>query len=145
MVQKYGGTSVADSSGSNVTGTIVGAATEYAWGSGGPMTGAPNAAPSANAGADHSVTLPTLGTVSGSYTDDGITGTAVTAHWSKTSGPGAVIFGDANAFTTSVDFTATGTYVLTLTASDGEVSGSDDVYRRAFDSVHRDGHRRRRS
>src|SRR5439155_23355492 len=44
------GTSVADSSGSNVTGTIVGAATEYKWGSGGPITGAPNAAPSANAG-----------------------------------------------------------------------------------------------
>src|SRR5439155_20671848 len=66
-------------------------------------------------------------TLIGSAIDDGISGAPVTTLWTKTSGSGTVFFGNAAAGSTSVDFSATGTYVLTLTASDGELSASDDV------------------
>ena len=119
------GTVVNDSSTSHVNGTIAGS--NFSWSSGGPFAGALNAAPSPNAGADQVVTMPTIVTVNGSATDDGISGAPVTMLWTKKSGPGSVIFGNATAASTTVDFTATGSYVLTLTASDGELSASDDI------------------
>jgi VCBS repeat-containing protein len=119
------GTTANDSSASHVNGTITGA--NWSWVSGGPFAGALNAPPVVDAGPDQIVTLPTPGTLIGSAIDDGITGTPVTTLWTKTSGPGNVFFGNAAAGSTSVDFSATGTYVLTLTASDGELSASDDI------------------
>ena len=87
-----------------------------------------NEAPSVDAGADHTVTLPALSALSGVVNDDGVdTGTPLTIQWSKTSGPGIVLFGDATAPGSSVTFSTTGTYVLTLTASDGELTTSDSV------------------
>jgi hypothetical protein len=43
------------------------------------------------------------------------------------SGPGTVTFGATNAWATSVDFSTTGTYVLRLTVSDGELTYYDDT------------------
>jgi hypothetical protein len=51
----------------------------------------------------------------------------VTNAWSTVSGFGTVIFGNASAVDTMASFAAAGIYVLRLTASDGQLSASDDV------------------
>jgi hypothetical protein len=51
----------------------------------------------------------------------------VTTTWSKVSGPGTVTFGNANAVDTTASFSASGTYVLRLTADDSLLSTSDDI------------------
>ena len=51
----------------------------------------------------------------------------VTTTWSKVSGPGEVTFANASAVDTTASFSQTGTYVLRLTANDGELQSSDDV------------------
>src|SRR6185503_3036527 len=47
--------------------------------------------------------------------------------WSQVSGPGVATFGTPAATTTTVGFTAAGTYVLQLRADDGELSATDTV------------------
>ena len=88
-----------------------------------------NQAPSVNAGADQAVTLPSAANLDGTVTDDGWPQPpgAVTTSWSRVSGPGTVTFGAASAVDTTASFSATGTYVLRLTASDGELTSGDDV------------------
>jgi VCBS repeat-containing protein len=118
------GTMVTDSTDAAVIGTIVG--TNYSWVSGAHVTGGLNAAPVVDAGPDQDLTL-AVGMLIGSATDDGLTGTLVTTEWRQVSGPGVAMFGAPAAAITTVDFMAPGTYVLQLTASDGELSASDDV------------------
>jgi len=55
------------------------------------------------------------------------TGGSLTATWSKASGPGDVTFGNASQTVTTATFSATGTYVLQLTAGDSLLTASDDV------------------
>lgn len=92
-----------------------------------------NAAPIVNAGPDRSLTLPAGGgsgsvLLAGTATDDGLpAGSALAVAWSTVSGPAAVTFVSANTAATSATFTAPGTYVLRLTATDGAQSTSDDV------------------
>jgi hypothetical protein len=87
-----------------------------------------NQAPSVNAGPNQSVTLPNSATLNGTVTDDGLpSGSSLTSVWSKTSGPGTVSFTDPNAQDTSASFSAAGSYVLRLTASDGQLSSFDEV------------------
>ena len=90
-----------------------------------------NQAPVVSAGPDRngalsgsSVTL----TMSGSVTDDGLpeSGT-LTMSWTRVSGPAGVSFATPTSPSTNATFSAAGTYVLRLTASDGEFSRSDDV------------------
>ena len=89
---------------------------------------ATNTAPVVNAGADRTVTLPSTLTIAGTVTDDGLpTPPALTITWSKTSGPGTATFSPANAAITTITFSAAGTYVLRLTASDGALSAYDEV------------------
>jgi beta-lactam-binding protein with PASTA domain len=89
-----------------------------------------NAEPTAFAGLDQAVVLPNDITLAGAFTDDGLPNppAAVTLAWSQVSGPelGAT-FGDATSATSSVSFSAAGTYVLRLTANDGVVDGTDDI------------------
>ncbi len=86
-----------------------------------------NTAPTANAGVDQSITLPTNSvTLSGSISDDGIPA-AATCTWSKTSGPGTVTFGNANAASTTATFSVAGTYVVRLTANDTLASVYDEA------------------
>ena len=88
-----------------------------------------NGAPVVNAGADRTVSLSNPANLSGSADDDGlpVPPGAVTTTWSKVSGPGAVSFVAKNALRTTATFSAAGSYVLKLTADDGELSASDNV------------------
>jgi len=108
-----------------VAGTIVG--TNFSWVSGAHITGSLNAAPVVDAGPDHGVTLPSVPMLTGSATDDAVTATPVTTLWTQVSGPAAAVFGTATNAVTTVDFPALGTYVLRLTANDGELSAFDDI------------------
>jgi len=86
-----------------------------------------NAAPTVSAGDDRTVTLPDAATLNGSVIDDGLPTSLVTSTWSFVSGPAAVTFGNASQLVTTATFTVPGTYVLRLTASDSQLSASDDV------------------
>ena len=82
--------------------------------------------PVVNAGGDKTLRSGVYDTASeGSASDDGDHG--LTMSWSKTSGPGSVIFGNPSQPRTSVYFSEPGTYVLTLNADDGEHENSDSV------------------
>ena len=88
-----------------------------------------NQAPAVNAGADQAITLPSAASLSGSASDDGLPNppAALTTTWSKVSGPGTVAFANASALSTTATFSAAGTYVLRLTATDGTLSSSDTI------------------
>jgi RHS repeat-associated protein len=87
-----------------------------------------NDPPVVNAGADREIVLPEAVTLSGTASDDGYpSGSTLEVSWSQTSGPAPVIFNDAFAVTTPATFTAPGAYVLRLTASDSQLSTSDEV------------------
>ena len=62
----------------------------------------------------------------GAVSDDGIT-SPLTYSWTKFSGPGTVTFGNAAAVDTTATFSAAGTYVLRLTANDGNRTSSANV------------------
>lgn len=87
-----------------------------------------NEAPVADAGPNQTVTMPNSLTLAGSVSDDGLPeGSTLTSMWSQVSGPGTATFTDPTAPITDVTFSASGTYVLRLTASDTELQGTDDV------------------
>jgi fibro-slime domain-containing protein/RHS repeat-associated protein len=87
-----------------------------------------NQAPIVNAGPDQLITVPACAALSGSATDDGLpTGSTLSYRWVKVNGPGTVAFADASAAVTSACFSASGVYVLRLTASDSGLAGHDDV------------------
>ncbi len=89
---------------------------------------APNAAPTAFAGADQTVTLPDAAKLDGVACDDGFPrGNPLAVTWSKVSGPGTAIITPLNSTAADATFTLPGDYVLRLTASDGEHSVSDEV------------------
>ena len=82
-----------------------------------------NAAGQRGAGRKHSccspITLPTnSAALNGTVTDDGLPTATVTTAWTKISGPGTVIFGNASLVDTTASFSLAGTYVLRLTATD---------------------------
>ena len=88
-----------------------------------------NAAPTVSAGPDRVITLPSTATLQGSASDDGKPSPpgAMTLRWTRVSGPGTVTFSAPAAAVTSASFSAPGTYVLQLTASDSVLSRSDSV------------------
>ena len=88
-----------------------------------------NQAPTVNAGADQSITLPSVANLDGTVNDDGLPNppASVTTTWSVVNGPGSVTFGDASAEDTTASFSVAGTYVLRLTADDSVLSASNDV------------------
>ncbi|MHA3772503.1 PKD domain-containing protein [Verrucomicrobiota bacterium sgz303538] len=62
-----------------------------------------------------------------SIVDDGLpTGNQVSASWSAVSGPGEIVFRDPAGTSVIAEFPQPGTYVVRCTASDGELSSSDD-------------------
>jgi hypothetical protein len=65
----------------------------------------------------------------GTVSDDGLPRPpgALRTLWTVVSGSGTVTFADATAVDTTVIFSAAGTYVLRLTAQDGELSASDEI------------------
>jgi PKD repeat protein len=87
-----------------------------------------NVAPTVNAGPNQNVTLPASVSLDGTVTDDGLpTPSTVTQLWTEVSGPGDVTFASATSVDTSATFSMAGTYVLRLTASDGALSGQDEM------------------
>jgi len=66
--------------------------------------------------------------LNGHVEDDGLPrGSKVNTIWKKASGPGDVTFADANAAATRATFAAAGSYVVELSASDGEKTGSVSI------------------
>jgi len=89
-----------------------------------------NQAPITDAGANQSITLPNNSVnLLGQVTDDGLPNppSQVTVLWSKKDGNGTVTFSSPNSLATTATFSNSGTYTLTLTASDNELQSSDDV------------------
>jgi hypothetical protein len=65
--------------------------------------------------------------LNGSAFDETLTGGDLTTQWTLVSGPGPVVFADPSRVDTTAAFTTAGTYILRLTASDGEFTASDDM------------------
>jgi PKD repeat protein len=65
--------------------------------------------------------------LSGTATDDGLPSGTLTTTWSKVSGPGTVTFGNVSATSTTASFSAAGTYVLQLAASDTALTSTSSV------------------
>ncbi|MFN8443253.1 MAG: S8 family serine peptidase [Caldilineaceae bacterium] len=87
----------------------------------------PNQPPEVDAGSNLSVTLPVSITLRGSVSDDGLPiSNTLAITWSMVSGNGAVRFGAPHHEVTTATFDAAGTYQLRLTASDGELTSSDE-------------------
>jgi RHS repeat-associated protein len=87
-----------------------------------------NHGPVVSAGPDVTIPLSYSLALNGSTSDDGLpAGSSVTTNWTVVSGPGTVTFLDASSPTSSATFSATGTYVLRLTASDTDVTATSDV------------------
>jgi RHS repeat-associated protein len=87
-----------------------------------------NQPPTVKADTDQIISVPASASLSGTVTDDGLpAGGRLTVAWSKVSGPGEVSFADDAAASTTAAFSTGGKYVLRLTASDGELTRSDDV------------------
>jgi sugar lactone lactonase YvrE len=89
----------------------------------------PNKPPTVWAGQDRSVTPTQPVSLNGVVEDDGLPDPPgrLTINWSKRSGPGTVSFTDPSAVTTTATFSRAGTYVLRLTACDGELTAFDEV------------------
>jgi hypothetical protein len=88
-----------------------------------------NQPPQVSAGADQTIQLPASATLAGTATDDGlpVAPGAVSTTWTRVSGPGTVTFANAANRNTTATFSAPGTYILRLTASDGLSTSSDDI------------------
>lgn len=88
-----------------------------------------NQAPNVEAGSDQTTSVVNGAALSGTVTDDGLPNPpgAVTSLWSQVSGPGTATFGSPGAVNTSASFDLVGTYVLRLTANDGEFTSFDEL------------------
>ena len=89
-----------------------------------------NVAPTVDAGADQTITLPAnIVTLDGTISDDGQPDPpgAVTTLWTVVSGPGAVNFTDVADVGTMANFGQEGTYELNLAANDGELTTNDQI------------------
>ena len=97
------------------------------------VTPALNKGANVNAGTDQ--TGPLSASVAATVTDDAQPLATPTLAWSQISGPGTATFGSSTSASTTVAFTAPGTYVLRLTAYDGWVKTFDDITVTALASV----------
>ncbi len=86
-----------------------------------------NMPPCVNAGPDQEIAGGAIANLEGQATDDGDPNGVLTTMWSKETGPGEVTFGNASAPVTTASFSATGIYVLRLTANDGQLQNYDEV------------------
>jgi hypothetical protein len=88
-----------------------------------------NLAPIVNVGANLTVELGQSLNLSGIVSDDGLPSSPglLSLLWSRVSGPGTVTFSSPTAPATSAQFSVAGTYVLRLTADDGELDAFDEL------------------
>lgn len=93
-------------------------ASESTFVSGGSTTPPANQAPTANAGADQTITLPTSSvTLNGANSSDP-DGSIASYKWSQVSGPNTATFSNASASSTTASGLIQGTYVFRLTVTD---------------------------
>lgn len=85
-----------------------------------------NSAPNVDAGPNFAISMPDAALLHPTITDDGLPDGRLQINWSKVSGPGEVAFTTLNGVYRAT-FTSPGTYVLRVTANDGELTASDDV------------------
>lgn len=88
-----------------------------------------NFAPVVSAGPDFGMAPNVVTALRGTAGDDKLPANPgkLVAQWEKISGPGTVVFGDATLPATTIRAKTAGSYVLRLTAHDGEVKVFDDV------------------
>ena len=131
IIQDYANSSGANFSSSEATTASQRPKLTITYRAGGPDGENPptNQAPVVDAGGDQSIQLPSSASLSGTVSDDGLPSSpgTVTRTWTRISGPGTVTFGNAANASTTASFSAAGTYVLRLTASDGSLSAFDEV------------------
>jgi RHS repeat-associated protein len=84
------------------------------------------APPAVDAGTDQTATMPNAANLVGNACDTGRV-SALAVSWEKVSGPGAVTFANAKVPATSAAFGEAGEYTLRLTASDANLSASDEM------------------
>ena len=94
----------------------------YDWGD------SPKFPPVVVAGLDRAVVLPGKTWLSGSVRGAAMPDSKLATTWSKQSGPGDVAFENAESAQTAATFSASGDYVLKLTAGDGSLSGEDTLH-----------------
>ena len=83
--------------------------------------------PVVNAGAEQTVNLGTVVTLSGVVTDAFLPYNTLDTVWSEVSGPGVAVFAEPTLTNTTVIFDQPGVYDLRLTADDGFVTNTGDV------------------
>jgi hypothetical protein len=87
-----------------------------------------NRSPVVDAGADQIVVLPSSATLNGVVSDDDLPEpVSLTTLWEQVDGPGTVTFTDPSSETTTAAFSQAGTYLLRLSATDGELSSSNEL------------------
>src|SRR4030095_9100695 len=87
-----------------------------------------NQPPVVAAGADRTLVAPASTTLVGTVSDEAQPlPDLLLTKWERLSGPGTVVFAAPNSATTNATFSATGDYILRLTANDGEYSVSDTL------------------
>lgn len=88
-----------------------------------------NGIPVVDAGGPQTIHLPDTAFLQGEVVDDGLPDPpgSVTLGWTKVSGPGPVTFENPAVGSTRAALTTIGTYVLRLSASDGEFTVADSV------------------
>ncbi|WOO40295.1 PKD domain-containing protein [Rubellicoccus peritrichatus] len=86
-----------------------------------------NQAPVVRTGPDRLLAMPNNTVSLNAFIGDDGLPTEVTLAWSQVSGPGSATFSKEDSATTTATFSAEGSYVLRLTADDGELSGYDEV------------------
>jgi hypothetical protein len=88
-----------------------------------------NSPPYVDAGEDQMIVFGESANLDGTVLDDGKPDPPATISllWSKTNGPGEVIFTDTNLEDTTASFSASGIYILRLTADDTAESNYDEV------------------
>lgn len=89
---------------------------------------AANVAPVVFSSTNYQVVLPRTATLAALVTDDGLPTGLLTNQWSFVSGPGSVTFSNAAATITDAAFSAPGNYVLSLVASDGSLSSTQQTW-----------------
>ena len=82
--------------------------------------------PQVSAGPDRSITLGQSASLDGTLISAGYPG-AATVRWTQVSGPGTATFSAATSVDTNATFSKQGNYTLRLTATNGALSGFDEV------------------
>jgi hypothetical protein len=91
--------------------------------------GSENLPPLVNAGQNRSIAIGSPLSLQGTATDNGLPFApgVVSTQWTKVSGPGVVTFANATSLNTTAQFSELGSYVLRLTAFDGDLVAFDEL------------------